>query len=395
MEALNTVLTILFWIGAFIVFYTYIGYGLLLYVLVRLKELRVKRQKFVPEVEFPEVTLVIAAYNEELVVAEKMINCNQLAYPKGKLHFLWITDGSSDRTNELLKAYPEVEVAFSPERRGKTAALNRGLPFVKTPLVVFTDANTYLNDQAIFEIVRAFDDPKVGCVAGEKRIRQEATGSATAGEGIYWKYESTLKTLDDRLYSAVGAAGELFAIRTSLFQELPNDTLLDDFIMSMNIAADGYRIAYCKAAYAEETPSYDMKEEGKRKVRISAGGMQSILRLKKLLNPFKYGTLCFQYVSHRVLRWSVTPICLFLLLPLNIALLFTQDFSLLYLALLLLQVMFYVSGIAGSILANKQIRNKFLYVPYYFLFMNVNVVKGFRYLSKNKGTGVWAKAKRG
>jgi len=123
--------------------------------------------------------------------------------------------------------------------------------------------------------------------------------------------------------------------------------------------------------------------------------MQSILRLKKLLNPFKYGTLCFQYVSHRVLRWSITPICLFLLLPLNIALLFTQENIGLYVGLLLLQLLFYASGIAGSILANKQIRNKFLYVPYYFLFMNVNVLKGFRYLSKNKGSGVWAKAKRG
>ena len=251
-----------------------------------------------------------------------------------------------------------------------------------------------LNQNAILEIVKPFADQKVGCVAGEKRIEQKETGDATAGEGIYWKYESTLKSLDDRLYSAVGAAGELFAIRTDLFEVMPNDTLLDDFILSMKIAQKGYKIAYCKKAYAIEEPSANMKEEEKRKVRISAGGLQSIIRLRSLLNPFRYGTLCFQYISHRVLRWSITPILFFLLLPLNILLLVLTTFYTLYGIILALQVLFYLAGIWGHHCEKKQIKNKLFYVPYYFLFMNLSVIKGFNYLKNKKGSGIWEKAKR-
>jgi len=385
---------IAFWIGAFIVIYTYLGYGILLYVLVKIKE----HFKPIMEVPFsddyPEMTLLIAAYNEESVVVEKMINCRALRYPQGKLKFFWITDGSNDKTNELLAAYPEVRVLYQPERQGKTAALNRGLDFIETPIVAFTDANTMLNENAILEIAKSFGDPKVGCVAGEKRIEQKDDSGATAGEGIYWKYESTLKALDDRLHSTIGAAGELFAIRTALFEKMPADTLLDDFILSMRIARKGYKIAYCKKAYAIEDPSANMLEEEKRKIRISAGGLQSIYRLRSLLNPFKYGVLSFQYISHRVLRWSVTPIVFFLLFPMNILIVVLNENPLLYILLLSLQILFYMSALWGQYGAHKQIRNKLFYIPYYFLFMNISVLKGFNYLRKKKGSGVWEKARR-
>lgn len=386
------IVKVLFWIGVFIVFYTYLGYGILLYVLVRVKEFFVK-----PEIQslpdpLPEVTLVIAAYNEESIVHEKMANCRELSYPKDKLKIAWITDGTTDGTNELLKGYPEVTTLFSPERRGKTAALNRGISYVETPLVVFTDANTMLNPEAITEIVRSFSDPKVGCVAGEKRVLIRAEQGATAGEGLYWKYESKLKEWDDRLYSAVGAAGELFAVRTGLFEQMPDDTLLDDFILSLRIAQKGYKIAYCKDAYAVEDASLNMHEEEKRKVRIAAGGLQSIWRLRSLFNIFRYKTLSFQYVSHRVLRWTIAPLVLFLLLPLNILL--ALKGSSFYCILLIMQLLFYIAAFIGYRLEKRHIRNKLLFVPYYFLFMNVNVIRGFFYLSKNKGKGAWEKAKR-
>jgi cellulose synthase/poly-beta-1,6-N-acetylglucosamine synthase-like glycosyltransferase len=383
-----------FWINAFIVFYTYLGYGIILYFLVKIKEYFSPIKVIPIPDEMPEITLLIAAFNEEAVVEEKMQNCRSLIYPKGKLNIYWITDGSNDKTNELLANYTEVSVFHQPERRGKTAALNRGLPFVKTPLVVFTDANTMLNPDAIKEIVYAFADKKVGCVAGEKRIEQKTTGDATAGEGIYWKYESTLKDLDDRLFTAVGAAGELFAIRTALFEEMPTDTLLDDFILSMKIARKGYKIAYCKKAYAIEEPSSNMKEEEKRKTRIAAGGLQSIYRLRSLLNIFRYGILSFQYISHRVLRWSITPICLFLLFPLNIYLIITDEQTILYSIILTLQVLFYLAGLWGYRCAQKQTKNKLFYIPYYFLFMNISVLKGFIYLKNKKGSGIWEKARR-
>lgn len=389
-------LEILFWCSLGIVIYTYIGYGILLYILVRIKELfRSASRPELPD-ELPAVTLFIAAYNEEKVIEEKMANCDGLDYPKDKLKIIWMTDGSNDSTNEKLARYPDITVLYQPQRNGKTAALNRGVPFVKTPFTVFTDANTMLNRSAIKEIIRPFGNPQVGCVAGEKRIAvKEADNASSGGEGFYWKYESKLKAWDARLYSAVGAAGELFAIRTALFEPMPQNTLLDDFILSMRIAQKGYKIAYSSSAYALETGSADIKNEEKRKVRIAAGGIQSIARLRSLLipNPFHLGLLRFQYVSHRVLRWSVTPVLLFLLLPLNLLILCLYP-SPLYAVFLGLQVLFYLLGAVGAIQQKKRIKNKILFIPYYFLFMNLNVLKGFVYLRKTKGKGTWEKAQR-
>lgn len=398
---MNTLwIEIIFWIALFIVFYTYLGYGIVLYLLVKLKELFVKpiKRKLPEDSTLPEVTLFITAFNEEEVVDEKMKNSLELDYPEDKLHIVWVTDGSNDGTNEQLRTRWEgkATVLFQPERQGKTAAMNRGMKLINTPIVVFTDANTMVNQEAIREIVLAFEDTRVGCVAGEKRIAvQTRDGAAAGGEGIYWKYESTLKALDARLYSAVGAAGELFAVRRELFEEMEQDTLLDDFILSLRIAMQGYTIAYCTEAYAIESGSADMHEEEKRKVRIAAGGLQSIWRLRPLLNPFRYGILSFQYVSHRVLRWSLTPILLFLLLPLNALLLYMGASCEIYGTILILQILFYILGLWGYYLSTRQIKNKLLFIPYYFLFMNVNVLKGIGYLRKKRGTGAWEKAKRG
>lgn len=399
-DTLTLWLEVIFWITLFIVFYTYLGYGILLYILVKLKELFVKPAKHplpAADEELPEVTLFITAFNEEDVVDEKMENSLNLDYPADKLHIVWVTDGSDDGTNERLQTHwaGKATVYFQPLRQGKTAAMTRGMTLVDTPLVVFTDANTMVNREAIREIVHAFQNPKVGCVAGEKRIAvQTKDGAAAGGEGIYWKYESTLKSLDARLYSAVGAAGELFAIRRELFEAMEPDTLLDDFVLSLRITMKGYIIAYCTNAYAIESGSADMHEEEKRKVRIAAGGLQSIWRLRALLNPFRYGVLSFQYTSHRVLRWSVTPFLLFALLPLNVAILLAGGSPVFYGILLVLQVIFYGLGYWGYYLSTKQIKNKILFIPYYFLFMNVNVLKGIRYLQKKKGSGAWEKAKR-
>lgn len=398
---MNTLwIEIIFWIALFIVFYTYLGYGIVLYLLVKLKELFVKpiKRKLPEDSTLPEVTLFITAFNEEEVVDEKMKNSLELDYPEDKLHIVWVTDGSNDGTNEQLRTRWEgkATVLFQPERQGKTAAMNRGMKLINTPIVVFTDANTMVNQEAIREIVLAFEDTRVGCVAGEKRIAvQTRDGAAAGGEGIYWKYESTLKALDARLYSAVGAAGELFAVRRELFEEMEQDTLLDDFILSLRIAMQGYTIAYCTEAYAIESGSADMHEEEKRKVRIAAGGLQSIWRLRPLLNPFRYGILSFQYVSHRVLRWSLTPILLFLLLPLNALLLCMGASCEIYGTILIFQILFYILGLGGYYLSTRQIKNKLLFIPYYFLFMNVNVLKGIGYLRKKRGTGAWEKAKRG
>lgn len=391
-------LKILFYVSILLIVYTYIGYGVVLWLMVKIKKMFFRKNtedKTLPE--YPDVTLLIAAYNEEAVVAEKMRNNRELQYDEGKLHIVWVTDGSTDRTNEMLAAYNDVKVLFSPARRGKTAALNRAIDYINTPIVVFTDANTMLNSEAIKKIAECFmRNPRVGCVAGEKRIEVKTKdNAASGGEGLYWRYESALKKMDSQLCTAVGAAGELFAIHRNLFVKMENDTLLDDFIMSMRIAQQGFKIEYCDEAYAIERGSANMAEEEKRKVRIAAGGLQSIWRLRDLFNIFKYGMMGFQYVSHRVLRWSITPVMLFLLIPINAFLLVLEPDNIVYWTVMIGQILFYILGMWGYALSKKAIKNKYLYIPYYFLFMNVNVIKGFLYLSKRSGnSGAWEKAKR-
>lgn len=388
-----TVTAILFWICAALVVYTYLGYGVVLRLAVMLREALHPAREYPRTDTLPEATLLIAAYNEQDVVAEKMANCRALRYPSGRLHIVWVTDGSTDETVARLTACPDATVLHDPRRGGKTAALNRALEHITTPIVLFTDANTMLNADAVTEIVRCFDDPKVGCVAGEKRVATAEHAGAAATEGVYWLYESKLKEWDARLCTAVGAAGELFAVRRELFERLPEDTLLDDFVCSMRIAARGYRIAYCKTAYALETPSADMREEGKRKQRIAAGGLQAVWRLRRLLNPFRYGVLWFQYVSHRMLRWTVTPVALVALVPLNIALVWSAH-PLLYGILLALQAAFWLAAGAGWLLARQGRQGGMLNVPYYFLFMNLNVFRGVWYLATRRSGGAWEKARR-
>lgn len=384
---------ILFFAALFIVFYTYIGYGILLYLLVRIKRvLKPSPRRDLSPFE-PEITILVAAYNEKDFVKRKVENTRALEYPKDKLRQIWVTDGSNDSTPELLKEYPEVTVLHLDERRGKIAAMNRAMKLIDTPYVIFSDANTMLSEGSVRVIADLFRNPKTGCVSGEKRIRNSASdGAAGAGEGIYWRYESTLKKWDAELYSAVGAAGELFAIRTELFREVEPDTLLDDFIISLRVAMSGYKIDYNPNAYAIEAPSESVKEELKRKIRIAAGGIQSIVRLLPLLNIFKYKTLSFQYISHRVLRWTLAPVLLPFIFFLNAALAWGSQS---YLALFIAQILFYSLAVLGWILQSREIKVKALFIPYYFLIMNYAVYRGFfRYLAGKQSVN-WERAKRG
>jgi cellulose synthase/poly-beta-1,6-N-acetylglucosamine synthase-like glycosyltransferase len=281
----------------------------------------------------------------------------------------------------------------TPVRSGKILAMHRAMGEVDTEVVVFTDANTFLNKDALLLIARHYADASVGAVSGEKRVMQDALSDATAGEGFYWKYESTLKKWDSELYSVVGAAGELFSVRRSLYRSVEPDTILDDFMISMQIAEKGYRIVYEPDAYASELSSENIKEELKRKVRIAAGGIQSILRLKKLMNPFHDPLLSFQYISHRVLRWTVTPFLMILALVLNIIIV-ARSGGVVYQLILVGQVAFYLLALAGWVLERQKIKIKALFVPYYFCMMNYAVLAGIRRYFKGAQSAAWEKAKR-
>ena len=391
-------LKITFWLCLFLVVYTYIGYGVVLFILLKIKRL-IRGQEETGSVptddRLPDVTLMICAYNEADVIVEKMDNIRSLDYPQEKLHVMWVTDGTTDNSNELLGQYQGITLVFSPERRGKAAAMQHGLAQNKSEYVVFTDANTMLNAGAIREIVRLFMQPDVSCVSGEKRVLARHEGqSAAEGEGLYWKYESTLKRWDSELYSAMGAAGELFAIRMSDYIAVPPHALLDDFMMSMLIVKKGKRIAYTKEAYAMEYGSANMKEESKRKRRIAAGGLQSIWWLRSLMNPLRHPLVAFQFISHRVLRWSITPLAQVALIPLNVSLVCLRG-GIVYDIIAFLQLTFYCAAIAGQLLSRRGRKISFLHVAYYFLFMNLNVFKGIPYLFSHHKGGTWEKAQRG
>jgi cellulose synthase/poly-beta-1,6-N-acetylglucosamine synthase-like glycosyltransferase len=386
-----------FWLSIFLIVYTFVGYGFVLYILMKIRQ-AIKGKRPIPNAtpeSLPTCTLVVAAYNEEDYIIEKIKNTLKLNYPKDKLKLLFITDGSSDKTPEIIARYPEIKLMHSPERRGKIAAVHRAVDHVDSEAVVFTDANTFLNADALINICRHYSDPTVGAVAGEKRVHaDEEADASSAGEGFYWKYESKLKAWDSELYSVVGAAGELFSVRKELYQPVSSDAIIDDFMISMLIAKKGYRIIYEPEAYAVETASENVTEELKRKVRIAAGGMQSIIWLADMLNIFKYGMLSFQYISHRVLRWTITPFLLILAFILNILIVLYDCDCWIYPVLLACQVLFYLLAFLGYVLEKRKLRIKALFVPYYFCVMNYAVLAGIiRYFRKQQ-SAAWEKSKR-
>jgi len=378
-----------------IVFYTFAGYGILLYFIIRIKRIFQGIKTVAEDLDnLPTCTLIVAAYNEGGFIKDKIANTLLLNYPAEKLNLLFITDGSSDDTPNIIAQHQQIQLLHQPQRAGKIAAIHRAMEFVHTDAVVFTDANTFLNKDALIKICRHYSDATVGAVAGEKRVHfDENADASAAGEGFYWKYESALKKWDSELYSVVGAAGELFSVRRALYQPVPVDTVLDDFMISMLIAQKGYRIVYEPEAYATETASENVSEELKRKVRIAAGGIQSILRLKSLFNPFPYPILSFQYISHRVLRWTITPFLLILSFALNI-ILALEPGATGYQLLLLAQILFYVLALLGLIMEKKQLRVKVLFIPYYFCVMNYAVLAGIIRYFTSKQSSVWEKVRR-
>jgi poly-beta-1,6-N-acetyl-D-glucosamine synthase len=373
------------------VVYTYVGYALIIYIFSKVKG-KQNRPEYQADSELPEVTLMIAAYNEERFIASKIENSQSLNYPPRKLNVWIIADGSTDQTVAIAQSFQAIKTFHLPERKGKIHAVNRVMKLVKSPVVIFSDANTTLNSDAIINIVRHFQDANVGGVAGEKRIIVNKEDNASgSGEGLYWKYESALKTLDSNLTTAIGAAGELFALRTELYHEPAPDTIIEDFVTALKIVAKGYRFVYEPEAYAMETASASIHDEWKRKVRISAGGLQAIARLPELLNPFRYGLITWQYISHRVLRWTLAPLALPLLILSNMVLYNESTF---YQVCLYGQLAFYAIAITGHLLRDKKISIKGFFVPYYFSMMNLSVFAGIGRLLKKQQSVIWEKSER-
>lgn len=389
-------LQVALWVALAVVAYTYVGYGALVTVVNRVLGRHRRIPPPSPDDRLPSVTVLVAAYDEATCIEEKIRTTFELDYPPERLRMLVVSDGSADGTDAIVAAAartePRLRLLHEPERRGKTAAVNRAVPHVDTDLVVLNDANTTVNREALRMLARWFDDPAIGGVSGEKRVL--ATDQAAgAGESLYWKYESFLKREDARLHTLVGSAGELYAIRTALFTPLPHDTVLDDFMQSLLVVQHGHRFGYEPEAFASEPPSPSTADETKRKIRNAAGGFQAMARLLPMLNPFRHPLATFQYVSHRVMRWWAAPACLVAAAVLNVVLVATGA-PVLYTVLAAGQAVFYGLAAVGWAMAERGLRWRPAFVPFYFTYMNVLALVGLVRWARGRQTPLWPKIAR-
>lgn len=380
-----------------LVLYTYGVYPVVLIVFGSLKQLksdlrfglgRQTRRAGRDGDSCPRVSMVFAAHNEAAVIAQKMENCARLDYAVESLEILVGCDGCTDATAALARsaAPPNTSVYEFPERCGKPAVLNKLLPLARGDIVVFCDANTECERDAIHALVRHFKQSDVGCVCGELRLR--STDGHPTGEHIYWRYETLLKFLESRLNMLVGANGALFAIRRSLFTAIPPDGIVEDFLIGLDIRAAGYRVVYEPEAVAWEESAPNARQEFRRRVRIGAGNCHALRHTWRLLNPAS-GAVAFALWSHKVCRWLV---------PLALV---TAETSA---AMLAREPAYAVAAALGGVLvllalAGRHLDLRVRYwapvsIPYYVLSMNLALLLGLMAYLRGTQSIVWTPTAR-
>lgn len=397
----SLVVATVFWISIGSIIYTYFGYPLLVTLLSCLLS---RSQSFPQKEEFPSVTLLIAAYNEEVVIEEKIKNSLAIDYPRDRYQILIVADGSSDRTMEIAGRYQKdrVELLYQPERRGKIAAINRALPFARGEIIVFSDANNIYETDTLKHLIRPFSDPTVGAVSGAKVIKK-GDGNLGASEGLYWKYESLIKKQESRLASCTSAAGEILAIRKKNYVAPPPTIINDDFYIAMQILRQGYRMVYASEAISSERVSPTPKDEVIRRTRINAGRFQIIALAWKIL-PFRRPLLVWQIVSHKFLRPLVPFFMIGAAFSNLTAVLFPPDqHSLVYLSMpfsiimLTLQGLFYLAALGGAWLTKqgKQgILARLLYLPAFLTNSNFAALKGLAQYLHGGNFHLWERIQR-
>lgn len=382
-SALTWVLAVVFWLSALTVVYTFIGYAVLVTLLARFVHRPVRCQPITPP-----VTLIVPACNEQAVMAAKLDNCLAMDYPSGLLEIVVVADGSTDGTCRIVREYAGrgVGLLYQPERRGKMAAMNRAAQSARGDILIFSDANAMLGPQSIRKLVANLADPHVACVGGEKRIQRDSSVQAQ-GESAYWRYEAYLKRLDSSINTAIGAIGELFAIRRELYQPMEDDLLIEDFVLAMRLVARGWRVVYEPGAIAWEQASPSLRGEWRRRARMAAGGFQAVGRLACMLNPLR-GLAALQYISHKVLRW-LAPFFMIAAFAANLGLAHLPF----YRPWLLAQVAFYALALLGLGLARLGVHGWPVQMPFYFCFANAASLAGFtRYVTGSQPVA-WARSR--
>jgi biofilm PGA synthesis N-glycosyltransferase PgaC len=375
---------VIFWLSLGLTVYVYAGYPLILAMLRRWAHPTIS-----DEHHCPFLSLVIAAYNEEKVLHEKLQNSLALQYPRAKLEIVVASDGSTDATNTIVKAYEKSGVVLHQviPRGGKARALGTVVPQVRGEIIVLSDANTMYHPDALQKLVRHFADRTVGAVSGDVQL-VDAAPSHARSESLYYRYERWLQSVESELGSIVGADGAMYALRRSLFAPPSVGLILDDFVISMNVARSGYRVLYEPEAVATEQGTLSSQEEFLRKVRIVSGGMQALRRgegLPRWRQPF----LLFCYVSHKLLRWFVP--CFLLLLLLSSFWLSTIS---LYAVAYYGQLLFY--GAAGVYAAGVPTVRQWVGsgVPYYFCLVNGAALVGLWKGLFQTSSGMWQRTER-
>lgn len=376
-------MTLLFWACAGIIVYTYLGYPVVAWAMSRLRPRPVRREAIEPR-----VSLVIAAYNEERVIRQKIANTLALDYPRDRLEVVIVADGSTDGTVDIARTHAsqDIVVLHEPGRKGKTSALNRAAVVCTAEILFFSDANTEYQPDVIRKLVRSFADPEVGGVSGRKIILGDAERVATQGETSYWGYESFLKTCESRMGSIVTADGEIFALRASLFDPMPAEIVHDDMYLTLCLVRDGHRVVYDNEAVSGEHASKSLWDEFHLKVRYASAGFQIVRRFPwlTLLPVSLFGV---QFLSHKVLRWTAP---LFLIGTLVASALLPGT---LYRAAFWAQALFYGCAAVGWLLPAAR-RPRPLYYPVYFTMGNLAALTGLaRALFRGQSTR-WRRAER-
>lgn len=382
-------LKVIFFVCAALIVYHYVLYPALVILLARLAGPADAPQER-PDGELPSVTVVIAAYNEERVIRDKLLNTLALDYPAGRLTVIVAADGSNDATAAIAGSFADrgVQVLHSPDRRGKTAALNRAAAIATADVIVFSDANNHFNTDAIRKLVRHFQDPKVGGVCGLKQIYESADRESAVGDGLYWKYESAIKIAESQLGSITTADGEIFAVRRSLYRPLDETLINDDAAITFDLIRARRRVLYEPAARSYEQASINIEDDFNVKVRMVSGGFQTLAReWSFLLPPRRLFSLAF--LSHKVLRWTAPELLIAVLLS-SVVLAAAGDAF--FIVMLALQIAFYLLAIRGWQKRRDGALPIALYVPFYFCAMNTAALFGlYRHLTSSTQ---WKKAAR-
>ncbi len=377
------VVTIIFWLSLILIFYIIIGYPIIMIIIPRF----LKRTIVKADIE-PYVSLIIAAYNEEGHIKDKIENSFLLDYPSGKLEIVVVSDGSNDKTNDIIVRYQDkgVRPIILKERVGKTKAQNIAATQAKGEILLFSDVTATFRPDVIKKMVRNFRDPSIGCVTGRILFSEKFGTNVGEGLNIYAKYQRFVKEKQS-YHSLLSATGCIYAIRKELFEPVEKG-LVNDLVIPLRVLERGFRVVYEDEALALVDRKIDLKDEFNRRTRIVLQGIRAIWSMRRLLNPFKYN-FAISLISYRVLRWFL-PILLILVFIANFLLINIPVYRYLFFA----QFIFYIAAILGFWLELKGQKNKLLTAPFIFCLMNIAALVAIWRLMRGEKGVVWEPSRK-